>query len=185
MTKLIAAINMTIDGFCNHEAAVVDDELHEHYNELLRGGGTLLYGRTTYQLMESFWPTAVAVPTGNKPIDDFGVLMDNFHKIVYSRTLKNVTWKNSTLKHELVKEEIVLLKQQADKNIFAGSPSMVVQLTNLGLIDEYQLCIHPIILGKGLPLFKNVSERVDLKLLKTKTFGTGVIVHYYERTKRT
>jgi dihydrofolate reductase len=111
MRKLIAAINMTLDGFCNHAAMIADDEIHEHYNELLRSADTLIYGRITYQLMESYWPSVVKNPTGNKSIDEFAVLIDNISKIVYSRTLKNVDWKNTTLKKEIIKEEILELKQ--------------------------------------------------------------------------
>jgi dihydrofolate reductase len=181
MPKLIAAINMTLDGFCDHTAAVADDELHEHYNDVLRNAGALLYGRITYQLMESYWPGLVANPSGNKAEDDFAVLIDDIPKIVYSRTLKNVEWKNSTLKNELRREEILELKQKEGKDIYAGSPSMISQLSQMGLIDEYQLAIHPIILGKGLTLFKNIREQIDLKLLKKKTFGSGVVVLYYER----
>jgi len=183
MRKLIAAINMTLDGFCDHTAGNPDEEIHEHYNELLRNSGALIYGRTTYQLMESFWPTLVKEPSGNKAMDDFAVLMDNIPKIVYSRTLKTVDWKNSTLKGEIVKDEIVELKGQAGKDIGVGSPSMIVTLGNLGLIDEYQICIMPIILGNGLVLFKNIKDRVYLKLLNTKTFGNGSVIHYYQ-TKR-
>ena len=180
MRKLIAAINMTLDGFCDHTAGSPDEEIHEHYNELLRNSGALIYGRTTYQLMESFWPTLVKEPSGNKAMDDFAVLMDNIPKIVYSRTLNTVSWNNSILKHEIIKEEIEALKEQAGKDIGVGSPSMIVALGNLGLIDEYQICILPIILGNGLVLFKNIKERVDLELLKTKTFGNGSVIHYYQ-----
>jgi dihydrofolate reductase len=145
-----------------------DDEIHEHYNDLLRNAGILIYGRITYQLMESYWPTVVKEPTGNKPMDDFAVLIDNIQKIVYSRTLKNVNWKNTILKKEVIKEEILELKKQGGKDIFVGSPSLIVALTNLGLVDEYQLAVQPTILGRGLPLFKNIKDRVNLKLLKTK-----------------
>jgi dihydrofolate reductase len=184
MRKLIAAINMTLDGFCDHTAGIADDELHQHYNELLRNADTLLYGRITYQLMESYWPTVVKTPTGNKPTDEFAVLIDNISKIVFSRTLKNVDWKNTKLKKEVIKEEILELKQQAGKNIFVGSPSLIVALMQLDLIDEYQLCVQPIILGNGLPLFKNINDRINLKLLKTKIFGSGSITLYYEPTKK-
>ncbi|HTE30608.1 MAG TPA: dihydrofolate reductase family protein [Chryseolinea sp.] len=184
MRKLIAAINMTLDGFCDHTAMIADDEIHEHYNELLRHAGALLYGRITYQLMEGYWPSLVKSPIGNKPMDEFAVLIDNIPKIVYSRTLKNVDWKNTKLKKDIIKEDILELKQQAGKDIFAGSPSLIVALTQLHLIDEYQLAVHPTILGSGLPLFKNIKDRVDLKLLKTKTFGCGAVVHYYEPTKK-
>jgi dihydrofolate reductase len=180
MRKLIAAINITLDGFCDHTAMIADEEIHQHYNDLLRNTGTLLYGRITYQLMESHWPSVVKNPTGNKPMDEFAVLIDNISKIVFSRTLENAGWKNTTLKKELLKEEILELKQQAGKNILAGSRSLIAALAQLDLIDEYQLCVHPVILGSGLPLFKNVRERINLKLLKTKTFGCGVAALYYK-----
>ena len=185
MRKLIAAMNMTLDGFCDHTAMFADDEIHQHYNELLSNADTLIYGRITYQLMESYWPTVVKKPTGNKPMDEFAVLIDNISKIVFSRTLKNVVWKNATLKKEVIKEEILDLKESRNggsKNIVVGSPSLIVAFTQLDLIDEYQLGVQPTVLGSGLPLFKNIRDRVDLKLLKTKTFGCGAVMLYYQKT---
>ena len=177
-------MNMTLDGFCDHTAMIADDEIHQHYNELLRDADTLIYGRITYQLMESYWPSVVKNPTGIKPFDEFAVLIDNIPKIVFSRTLKNVDWKNSKLKREGIKEEVLELKQQAGKDIFVGSPGLIASLTQLDLIDEYQLCVQPIVLGSGLPLFKNIKDRVNLKLLKTKTFSCGAIILYYEKTNK-
>ena len=184
MRKLIAAMNMTLDGFCNHEAMSADEEIHQHYNELLSNADTLIYGRITYQLMESYWPSVVKNPTGNKPMDEFAVLIGNISKIVYSRTLQHVDWKNTTLKKEVIQEEILELKQQTSKNIVVGSPGLIVALTHLDLIDEYQLGVQPTVLGSGLPLFKNIRDRIDLKLLKTKTFGCGAVMLYYEQTKK-
>jgi len=181
MRKLIAAMNMTLDGFCDHTAMIADEEIHRHYNELLRNADTLIYGRITYQLMESYWPTVVKKPTGNKPTDDFAVLIDNISKIVFSRTLKNVDWKNTKLKSEVIKEEVLELKRQEGKSLLVGSPCLIVALTQLDLIDEYQLGVQPIVLGSGLPLFKNVKGRINLKLLKTKTFGCGAVMFYYDR----
>ena len=87
------------------------------------------------------------------------------------------------LKKEIIKEDVLELKQQAGKNVFVGSPSLIVALSNLDLVDEYQLSVHPTILGSGLPLFKNIKNRIDLKLLNTKTFGCGAVTFYYERVK--
>ena len=170
---------MSLDGYCNHEAMNADEEIHDHYTEVLRNADTLIYGRITYQLMESYWPSVVENPTGNKPLDDFAVAIDDIQKIVYSSTLQEVNWKNSELKHEIDREEILALKKQEGGNILVGSPSMIVAFTQLGLIDEYQIGVQPVILGQGLTLFKNISERVDLKLLRTKTFGGGAIILYY------
>jgi len=181
MRKVIAAINMTIDGFCDHTAGIADDELHQHYSELLSSAGILIYGRITYQLME-YWRTVLENPTGNKSQDDFAVMIDKIPKIVFSRTLKTTDWESAKLATKDIKEEVLELRQQAGNDIFIGSPSLIVTLTQLGLIDEYQLCVHPVILGQGLPLFKNISDSILLTLLKTKKFGSGAIVLYYEPT---
>lgn len=187
MRKVIAAINMTLDGFCNHTAMIADEEIHQHYNELLRNTGTLIYGRITYQLMQNYWPSVVKNPTGNKPADEFAVLINNISKIVFSCTLKDVDWKNTELKKEISKEEILALKQPRNgggKNIVVGSPSLIVALAQLDLIDEYQLSVQPTILGGGLPLFKNLRDRINLKLLKTKIFECGAVTFYYEPAKK-
>jgi dihydrofolate reductase len=187
MRKVIAAINMTLDGFCDHTLMIADDEIHEHYNELLRKSGTILYGRITYQLMESHWPTIVNNPTGNKPTDEFAVAIDNISKIVFSHKLKQVEWKNARLATGGIKEEVLLLKQSSkggSKDILVGSRSLIVTMMNLNLIDELQLCIQPIIAGKGLPLLNNINDRIDLKLLTTKTFiSSSSILLYYEPAK--
>ena len=133
--------------------------------------------------MESGWPPIVKQPTGIKSVDEFALLIDHISKIVFSNTLKDVEWKNTRLAKENIKEEVLKLKQQPGKNILVGSPGIVVTLMKLGLIDEYQLSVQPIVLGNGLPLFKNILDRVNLKLLKTKTLNSGVVTLYYEPAK--
>ncbi|CAN5236952.1 dihydrofolate reductase family protein [soil metagenome] len=175
MIKIIAAINMTLDGFCDHTSVIADEELHDHYNELLLSAGMILYGRITYQLME-YWPTVVKNPTGNKPMDEFAVTMDNIPKVVFSRTLKSIEWKTARLAKGDLKEEVLELRQSrmdGGKDILVGSRSLIVSLLNLNLIDEFQLTVQPIIAGKGLPLFENINARPIPKLLKTKTFSSG------------
>lgn len=129
MRKVIAAINMTLDGFCDHTSAIADDELHQHYTAMIRNAGAIIYGRVTYQLMESYWPTVVKNPTGNKATDDFAVALENIPKIVFSHTLRSVGWKNVTLATKDVKEEVLELKQKPGKDIFVGSPSLIVALS--------------------------------------------------------
>jgi dihydrofolate reductase len=192
MRRLIAAINMSLDGFCDHTAMSADDEMHQHYNELLSTSGALIYGRITYQLMESYWPTVVKNPTGNKPIDEFAVLIQDIPKIVFSRTLKRVGpmtigWKNARLAKKDIKEEVLEMKHAKDsesKDILVGSPSLIIALMKLNLIDEYQFNVHPVVVGSGLPLFKNINDRIILKLIKTKTFKSGAIIIFYEPTKK-
>jgi dihydrofolate reductase len=181
MRKLIASMNITLDGYCDHTAMVVTDELMEHYNEQMRNTGMLIYGRITYQLMEEYWPLIAKNPGDNKPENDFAVLMDNVPKVVFSKTLKAVDWKSATLAQGDLFEEVLKLKQQAGKDLFVGSPSLIAQLMQRDLIDEYRLAVHPVVLGRGLVLFKNIEHKVGLRLVKTKTFSSGVVVVYYGR----
>jgi len=170
---------MTLDGFCDHTSGVPDEEIHQHYADLLRSADTALYGRITYQLME-FWRTVLENPTDDKTTDDFAAAIDNTPKIVFSRTLKNVDWKSAKLANQDLEKEVLELKQQSGKDILVGSRSLIIQLMKLNLIDEYQLCIHPVVAGTGLPLFENIKDRTVLKLIKTKTFGGGAVTLYYE-----
>ena len=153
MRKVIAAINMTIDGFCDHTAGIPDDEIHQHYTDLLNNGGVILYGRITYQLMQ-FWQTLIKNPSGEKTMDDFAIAIDNIPKIVFSHTLKNTEWDSAKLANRTIKEEVLELKQQSGKDILVGSRSLIIQLLALNLIDEFQLCVHPVVAGSGLPLLK-------------------------------
>lgn len=173
---------MTIDGFCDHTAGIINQEIHRHYTELLKGADTLLYGRITYQLME-YWREVVSNPTGDKSMDEFAVVMDNTPKIVFSHTLKSVDWKSARLATRTLEEELLELKKSNNdngKNIYVCSPSLITALTKLHLIDEYQLCVHPVIAGSGLPLFKNISDRIVLKLQQTKTLSGGAVILYYK-----
>jgi dihydrofolate reductase len=182
MRKLISSINITLDGYCDHTAMIADEELHQNVNDLIRTSDTMIFGRVTYDLMKSSWPPIVNNPTGNKPMDEFAVLIDNIDKVVFSRTMKKAGWKNARLAKESLSDEILKLKKQPGKDILAGGPSILIQLMNLDLIDEYQFNIQPIILGRGLPLFKNITDRVDLKLVEAKVQGSGVVTMIYERT---
>lgn len=179
MRKVIAAFNMTLDGFCDHTSGIPDDEIHQHYSELLSEGGVILYGRTTYQLME-FWRTFLENPSEEKTMNDFAMAIDNIPKIVFSNTLKTIDWKSATLANRGLKETVLELKQQSGKDIFIGSRSLIIQLMKLNLIDEYQICIYPVVVGKGLPLFDTIHDRTLLKLVNTKIFSGGAVILYYE-----
>jgi dihydrofolate reductase len=182
MRKVIAAINMTLDGFCDHTAGIPDEEVHHHYAELLNDTGVVLYGRITYQLMQ-FWQTLLKNPSGEKSMDDFAIAIDKVPKTVFSHTLKSTDWDSAKLTNKTIKEEVLELKQQSGKDILVGSRSLIIQLMKLNLIDEYQLCVHPVVVGSGLPLFENINDRTILKLIKTKTFSGGAVTLYYEPIK--
>lgn len=178
MRRLIAAINMTLDGYCDHTAISPDETIHDHYTALLDQAGVALYGRTTYQLME-YWQTILKEPTGNKAMDDFAIAINRVPKIVFSHTLKSLTWETASLATRSPEEEVAALKQEPGKDIFACSPGLIVSLAQPGLIDEYQICVHPVVVGSGLPLFKNINNRINLTLVNTKTFNSGAIILYY------
>ena len=183
MRKVIAAINMTLDGFCDHTAGFfADEELHYHYADLLNNAGVLLYGRTTYQLMQ-FWQTLLKNPSDEKSMDDFAVSIDKIPKLVFSNTLKDTGWDSAKLSDSPLNEKILELKQQLGKDILVGSRSLIIQLLNSNLIDEFQICVYPIIEGKGLRLFDQIKDRIMLKLIKTKTLTSGATVFYYEPTR--
>lgn len=179
MRKVIGGINMTLDGYCDHTAIEPDEEVHQHYTDLLLNTGTLLYGRITYKLMEGYWPAMVKNPSGDKAADEFAAAIDRIPKIVFSNTLKNVEWESAKLAKGDLKEEVLALKQQPGKDILVGSRSLIITLLKLHLIDEFQLTVHPVIIGKGLLLFENMHERRILKLIKTKTFNAGAVTFYY------
>lgn len=180
MRKIVASLNISLDGFCDHTVGIADAELHQHYTDLLKGAGTLLYGRITYQMMESYWPNLVKNPSGVKTNDDFAKAIQDIPKIVFSKTMKTVGWENASLAENSLEVEVQKLRREAGNDVLVGSPSLIAALTRLNLFDEYQLCIHPVIAGSGLPLFKGISEKIILDLVKTKNFKSGVSLHYYK-----
>jgi dihydrofolate reductase len=180
MSKIIAAINMTLDGFCDHTVFEPDEEVHQHYTDLLNGADAILYGRITYQLMK-YWQPILKNPSGEKSMDDFAIAIDKIEKIVFSHKLKDAEWETAKLSNKPVDEMVLELKNQPGKNVLIGSRSLIIQLSNVNLIDEYQICVHPVVVGKGLPLFENINDRTVLKLLKTKIFHSGAIILYYKR----
>ena len=183
MRKVIAAINMTLDGSYDHTAGIADDEIHQHYADLLSNADSILYGRITYQLME-YWRTVLENPSNEKSMNDFAVAIDKIPKIVFSHTLENVDWESAKLANQAIEEVVLALKQQPGKDILVGSRSLIIQLMKLNLVDELQLCIHPVVAGVGMPLFEDIKDRTVLKLIKTKTFGGGAVTLYYGRDQR-
>jgi dihydrofolate reductase len=182
MRKIIFSINMTIDGFADHTAGIADDELHDFFTNLLDSADTVLLGRKTYEMMASYWPFADQDPRSTKSELKFAEKYNNVFKLVFSKTIKDVKWNNTTLAKSNLIDEVLKLKNQNGKYIFAGSLSIASALAQKNLIDDYWLLIHPIVLGKGKPLFEDLKSRIDLKLVETKTFSSGVVVLHYKKT---
>ena len=179
MKKVIAAFNMTLDGVCDHTTGIANEELHQHYTELLGNADVILYGRITFQLME-YWRTILENPSDEKSMNDFAVAIDRIQKIVFSHTLKVVDWTSARLSDQPLEEEVLELKQQPGKDILVGSRSLIIQLIKLNLIDEFQLCIYPVVAGDGRLLFETLTDRTLFKLIKTKSFRDGAVILYYE-----
>lgn len=127
-----------------------------------------------------FWQTLLQNPSGEKSLDDFAISIDKIQKLVFSTTLKDTGWDSAKLASKSLVDEVLELKQQSGNNILVGSRSLIIQLLNSNLIDEFQICIHPVIEGKGMLLFDQIKDRIVLKLSKTKLLNSGATVFYYE-----
>jgi dihydrofolate reductase len=186
MRKVILSNMVTLDGFFegpNKELDwhIVDEEFNQYATDLLSNVDALLFGRLTYQLMADYWPAATTNPLTSKGDLEIADKMNNLPKIVFSKTLQEVKWNNSRLVKENIAEEILKMKQQPGKDmVIFGSGSIVSTLLQLGLIDEYRIIVNPVVLGNGKPLFKDINDKQNLKLLKTKVLGSGVVILYYQ-----
>ena len=182
MSKLILFNLVTLDGFVAGPKGEIDwHNVDEEFNEFaikqLDAASGLVFGRVTYELMASYWPTPAAI-RGDPIVAD---KMNHLPKIVFSKTLTTADWNNTRLIKDHVAEETTKMKQEAGKDLFLfGSADLASTLTRLGLIDEYRIMMNPVVLGSGKPLFKNVNNRLDLKLVKTKLFGSGNVLLYYQ-----
>ena len=185
MRKLVVFNNVTLDGYFTGEGGDFswahsgnnDAEFNAFIAENASGGGQLLFGRITYQLMASYWPTPNAIK--NDPIVAEG--MNSMPKVVFSRTLDKVSWSNTKLAKGDIASEIRKMKKEPGKDMaILGSGSIVSQLAPHGLIDEYQVVVNPVVLGKGRTMFDGIKEPLTLKLTKTRTFGNGKVFLCYE-----
>jgi dihydrofolate reductase len=156
-------------------------EEHEYSVESLKHGGTLLFGRITYEMMAGYWPSPMALSTD--PIVAEG--MNKAEKIVFSKTLKKAQWKPTTIIKGNIIEEVRKLKKSKGKDMAVlGSGSILTQFAENDLIDEYQIMIDPVLLGSGTPMFRGLKDKIDLKLTKSKVFKSGVVLLCYEPLKQ-
>jgi dihydrofolate reductase len=186
MRKVILSEMISLDGFFagpNGEIDwhIVDEEFNQYAIDLLNTVDTILFGRVTYQLFESYWPAAATNPSTSKSDLEIAHKINNITKVVFSKTLKKTEWKNTKLIKEIIAEMILKMKRQPGKNIVIyGSGSIASTFMNLGLIDDYLLFVNPVVLGSGKPLFKNIKDRHNLLLANTKTFKSGVVLLDYQ-----
>jgi dihydrofolate reductase len=180
-------MHVSLDGFVAGPTGEIDwisldDEIFEDVHSQVSKADTALFGRVTYRVMESYWPTAADRQGATKHDREHSGWLNPAPKIVFSRTLKRVDWQNTRIVKGRVGEEIAELKKQPGKNlILFASPGLASTFMNLNLIDEYWFNVNPIVLGKGIPLFKDLSDMHLLKLLDSKTYKAGVVNLHYGR----
>jgi dihydrofolate reductase len=179
MRRVIVSNVASLDGFFETpdkklDWVVTDAEFFDYAKGMLRGADTLLFGRATYEHMAKHWPTA--------PADDIADKMNSLPKLVFSRTLLKVEWNNSRLAEKNPQEEVSKLREQPGKDmVVLGSATVASSLLQAGLVDEYRVILQPVLIGRGNPLFKDITEKVQLKLINAGTFGSGVVLLSYQR----
>jgi len=192
MRNVIVSEFLTLDGVMSDPKdemdwvlSIFNKEVGKYESDLYDKVDTLLLGRVTYKIFESYWPSAATNPATPKDDVEMAHKINNSAKIVFSRTLEKVEWRNSRLMKEIIPGDILRMKQQSGKDmLIVGSATIVQQFTDLGLVDEYHLLVHPVILGSGKPLFKNGKDRLALTLLEARTFDSGVVLLRYQNNRQ-
>jgi dihydrofolate reductase len=193
MRKLIYSMMMSLDGFIERKPSadgrpndpslldwvIIDEELHSFANDEAREAGAFLYGRRLYENMAAFWPPADTLPDMPDYVVDFARIWRPKPKIVFSKTLQKVEW-NSRLVRGNVAEEVAKLKAEPGGYLTVGGAQLAATMIDLGLIDEYRLIVQPVVIGGGTPFFPSVRDTVNLRLLETRKFGSGVVYLRYE-----
>lgn len=186
MRNLIFAINITLDGCCDHTKFNPDDELLAYFTRLTRDADTFLYGRKTYQLMVPYWPDMAKNPSGQTKADiEFAQAFDSVDKlVVFSQSLDRPEGNKTRIVRTSLRDEVLALKQEQGKNILTGGVTLPSQLAELGLIDECRLVVHPIVVGEGRRLFDaiHLKEKLSVKLVESTVFKSGCVALRYVTT---
>jgi dihydrofolate reductase len=187
MGKIIYSLSVSLDGFAegpdkNLDWVIIDEEIHTFFNEQSRGLGGFLYGRRIYELMAGYWPTADLNPSALPVEAEFARIWRDKPKIVFSQSLEKVEWNSRLVRGDLA-EEVKKLKAQPGNDLGVGGPTLAASLMELDLIDEFYIVVNPVILGSGTPFFPVMREKINLKLVETRTFSSGVIMLHYQRVE--
>ncbi|MGC1615679.1 MAG: dihydrofolate reductase family protein [Candidatus Acidiferrum sp.] len=180
MRNVIFAINITLDGCCDHTKMIADEEIHEYFTHVMRDVDLFVFGRKTYQLMVPFWPDVAKNHSETKAMNEFADTFDSINKIVFSRTLDSAEG-NTRIVRAKLQDEMLKLKQEQGKNILIGGVALPSRLIELGLVDEYHFVVQPIVAGEGRRLLEGISlpEKLQLKLIESKIFKLGCVALHY------
>lgn len=182
MSKLVLSINISVDGFADHTVALhADDEMHDFFTNLLENTGIAIFGRVTFELMQEYWPHAHDDPAATASTLAFADRYNAIPKVVFSRTLKNVSWNNARIERGNLIDEVIRLKKEPGKAISIGGIQLARHCMQQNLIDEYWFVVHPVVVGHGKRMFDGVTRGIALKPLDTTVFHSGVSVLHYAR----
>ena len=181
MRNVIFAINITLDGCCDHTKQIADEETHKYFTHLMQDVDLLVFGRKTYQLMVPFWPEVASSQSMSQASNEFARTFDSINKIVFSRSLESAEDRNTRIVRTSLRDKMFELKQEPGKNILVGGVDIPSQLMKLALVDEYRFVVGPIVAGEGRRLLEGVSlpERLQLKLVESKIFESGCVALRY------
>jgi len=183
MRKIIYSFSVSLDGYAdgpnqNLDWVTINEEIHTFYNRQSEGLDAFLYGRRIYELMSAYWPTADENPSAHPVEVEFSRIWKATPKIVFSNTLERVEWNSRLVKGDLA-EEVKKLKAQPGKPLGVGGPTLAASLIRLGLVDEFHLMVNPVILGSGTPFFPTMDQPLNLKLVQSHTYDSGVVYLHY------
>lgn len=179
MGLLTFALNVTLDGCRDHREGIADEELHAYFTQLMDESGAMLFGRVTYEMMESAWPPVARDEKAPRATREWAQKLEAKPKYVLSRSRRDFPWNNTFHLEGNLREAIQQLKQDTPRGVLVGSPTLSVELEQLGLIDEYRLVLHPILVGHGPTLFAGLDRSKHLELLSSKQLTSGVLALHY------
>ena len=181
MGLLTFALNLTLDGCRDHREGIADDELHDYFTALMDSAGAMLWGRTTYELMESAWPAVARDEKAPRAMREWALKLEAKPKYVVSASRRDFPWSNTFRVEGDLRAAVTELKEKTPRGVLVGSATLGAALEGLGLIEEYRLVIHPVLAGHGPRLFEGLSPSRRLALVSTKAFGSGAVAMHYRR----
>ena len=181
MGLLTFALNVTLDGCCDHREGIADGELHQYFTALMDESGAMLFGRVTYELMEDAWPAVARDENAPPTMREWAIKLEAKPKYVVSASRRDFPWINTYRVEGNLKEAVTQLKETHPRGVLVGSPALSAALEQLGLIDEYRLVVHPILAGHGPTLFAGLDRARRLELISTKQLTSGAMALHYRR----
>ena len=181
MGLLTFALNVTLDGCCDHRAAIADDELHDYFTQLMDAAGAMLWGRVTYELMESAWPAVARDENAPRAMREWARKLEAKPKYVVSASRRDFPWNNTFRLEGDLRDAVTQLKEKTPQGVLVGSLTLSSALERLGLIDEYRLVVHPVIAGHGPTLFQGLEPARRLELVSTNRLKSGQVAMHYRR----